>query len=74
MATVNLEEAKSSFAELLERAHAGEEVIIAKQGEPYARLSAVEARPRRKPGLLSGEVGDAFFEPLPPEELAAWER
>lgn len=28
---------------------------------------------RRRSGLLSGKLGDAFFEPLPPEELAAWE-
>jgi len=27
----------------------------------------------RTPGLLSGELGDAFFEPLPTEELQQWE-
>jgi prevent-host-death family protein len=73
MATVNLEEAQRTFADLLERAHAGEEVIIAKKGQPYARLSAVDGS-RRIPGLLKGEVGDAFFDPLPPEELSVWER
>ena len=27
----------------------------------------------RTPGLLKGELGDAFFEPLPEEELQQWE-
>jgi hypothetical protein len=27
----------------------------------------------RTPGLLSGKLGDAFFEPLPEEELQQWE-
>jgi hypothetical protein len=27
----------------------------------------------RSPGLLSGQLGDAFFEPLPEEELQQWE-
>ena len=38
-----------------------------------ARLKASQPKPvRRMPGLLQGKVGSAFFEPLPPEELAAW--
>jgi hypothetical protein len=27
----------------------------------------------RKPGFLKGQLGDAFFEPLPDTELDAWE-
>jgi hypothetical protein len=27
----------------------------------------------RTPGLLTGQIGDAFFEPLPEEELQQWE-
>lgn len=27
----------------------------------------------RTPGLLKGQLGDAFFEPLPEEELRQWE-
>jgi HTH-type transcriptional regulator / antitoxin HipB len=27
----------------------------------------------RSPGLLTGEIGNAFFEPLPEEELQQWE-
>lgn len=39
----------------------------------HARIESREPLQRRRPGILSGKVGDAFFEPLPPKELAAWE-
>jgi prevent-host-death family protein len=74
MMTVNVHEAKTHLSKLLERVHAGEEIIIAKNGEPYARLTPLAPPERRKPGLLSGTVGEAFFEPLPEGELDAWER
>ncbi len=74
MAVFNVHEAKTHLSRLLERAHAGEEVIIAKNGKPYARLCSLEPPALRRPGLLHGEVGEAFFEPLPEEELEAWER
>ena len=35
-------------------------------------LSKDIAQPRN-PGLLTGKLGDAFFEPLPEEELQQWE-
>lgn len=74
MTKFNVHAAKTHFSRLLERAHAGEEIVIAKNGEPYARLVPLESPPPRKPGLLKGRIEDAFFEPLPEEELAAWER
>ena len=73
---VNVHDAKTHFSKLLDRAHAGEEIILAKAGKPYARLVplAPDAGTVRKPGRLAGRrLPDAFFEPLPPEELAAWE-
>ncbi len=36
-------------------------------------LSQTEQKTERNPGLLKGQLGDAFFEPLPEEELKAWE-
>jgi prevent-host-death family protein len=71
---VNVHEAKTTLSQLLERAHAGEEIIIAKGGTPYARLVPLEAPRPRKAGLLKGKLDDAFFEPLPDAELRAWER
>lgn len=72
---VNVHEAKTHFSKLLEHAHAGEEIIIAKAGNPYARLMPLAPEPvARRPGRLPGRLGDEFFEPLPPEEQEAWER
>lgn len=73
MASFNVHEAKTHLSRLLERAHAGEVIVIAKGGKPYARLCPLEAVPPRPLGLLQGAIGDAFFEPLPEAELAAWE-
>jgi prevent-host-death family protein len=71
---VNVHEAKTHFSRLLEQAHAGQEIILAKAGKPYARLvPLVSEPPRRQPGRLAGKVGNAFFEPLSDEELDAWE-
>jgi prevent-host-death family protein len=73
MRTVNVHEAKTHLSKLLEQAHAGEEITLAKAGKPYARLVPLAASPaRRQPGGLAGKVDEAFFEPLPEEELDAW--
>lgn len=70
---VNVHEAKTHFSKLLEIAHAGEEIILAKAGKPYARLLPLAPEPgTRQPGRLKGKLGDAFFEPLPDEELDTW--
>ncbi len=74
MQTVNVHEAKTHFSKLLSRAHVGEEIIIAKAGKPYAKLVPLEPVTKRKPGIAKGAVTDAFFEPLPDEELNAWEK
>lgn len=73
-ATVNVHEAKTHLSRLLERVHAGEEIILAKSGKAYARLVPIrDEAPYRQPGRLKGHVGEAFFEPLPEAELRAWE-
>ena len=74
MAVINVHEAKTQFSKLLEKAHRGEVVVISKGGVPYARLCPLETVPARTPGLLAGTLGDAFFEPLSEDELAAWEK
>jgi prevent-host-death family protein len=71
---VNVHEAKIQLFRLLERAHAGEEVVIAKGGKPYARLCPLEAPPPRQPGFLKGSLGKPFFEPLSEDELKAWQK
>ena len=75
MVTVNVHEAKTHLSRLLKQVEAGEEVIIARNGKPAARLVSWEKRGKRKPGSMAGlfTVPDSFFDPLPEEELAAWE-
>ena len=71
---INVHDAKTQFSKLLEQAHAGQEIILAKAGKPYARMMplAPEASMRQR-GRVKGINDDAFFDPLPDEELAAWE-
>jgi len=74
---VNVHDAKTHFSKLLDRAHAGEEIILAKAGKPYARLVPLEKpKVERRLGRLKLKtpIPDGFFfDPLPEEELRAWE-
>ena len=73
MDTLNLYQAKTQLSKLVDRAAAGEEIIIAKAGKPLARLVPLApAKPVRRLGTLAGQVviGDDFDDPLP-EEIAA---
>lgn len=60
------------MSELLARVEAGEDVTIARNGTPVARLEPVGV-PRRRFGLMDFHVPDEFFDPLPEDELARWE-
>ena len=73
MRQVNIHEAKTQLSKLIAE---GEEVVIARYGEPVARL--VPIRPpaaKRVPGSARGQftVPNTFFEPLPDEILNAFE-
>jgi len=73
MRQVNIHEAKTHLSKLIAD---GEEVVIARYGEPVARL--VPIRPlaaRRVPGSARGKfkVPPEFFEPLPDEILDSFE-
>ena len=76
MITVNMHEAKTHFSKLIARVEAGEEIVIARDGAPVARLVAI--RPRiskrvagRDRGLFS--VPDDFDARLPEDILATFE-
>ena len=75
MVTVNVHEAKTNLSRLLAQVEAGEDVVIARNGKPVARL--VGYRPRGIPqfGAWKGRISidDRFFDPLPEKELALWE-
>jgi prevent-host-death family protein len=71
----NVYEAKTHLSQLLDRAAAGEEIVIARAGRPVARLVALAgpARERRRPGGWRGHVRMADdFDELPPEIEAAF--
>ncbi len=75
MKPVNIHEAKTRLSQLVAAAEAGEEVVIARSGKPVARLVPyAEAPVRRQFGAMKGRAAttDAFFEPLPEDELDAW--
>jgi prevent-host-death family protein len=74
--TVNLYEAKTKLSQLVERAAAGEEIVIAKAGRPLARLVPLARRTTPRPlGLYAGQVkvGPHFEDPLPESFLRAFE-
>jgi len=53
----------------------GEEVVIARGDKPVVRLTPIApAKKKRVFGAFKGqfELTDAFFEPLPDDELARW--
>lgn len=54
----NVHEAKTRFSELLDRAHEGEEIIIAKAGKPYARLVPIApaSAEARQAGAFRGRI------------------
>lgn len=77
METVNIHAAKTHLSRLVDAAAAGQEIIIARAGQPVARLvplaGAVEA-PRRTLGILAGrlQVPADFDAPLPDDVLRAF--
>lgn len=76
MSTVPIHFAKTHLSRLIERALAGEEIVIAHGRQPVVRLVPVEAPvARRSFGAMKGrvQVDASFFDPLPDEDLAAWE-
>lgn len=67
---INIHDAKTHLSRLVERAAAGDEIVIAKAGRPMARLVPLEVTPKpKKLGLLRGKlwVAPDFDAPLPPD-------
>ena len=75
--TVSLEDAEARLPALVERAAAGEEIVIEKAGKPRARLVSVpEAQAKsRSGGFLRGQIriGEDFNDPLPKDIMRAFD-
>jgi prevent-host-death family protein len=70
--TINLYDAKTNLSKLVDRAAAGEEIVIAKAGKPKAKLVPLDAP--RKERRIGGQnllgvtyMADDWDGPLPPE-------
>ena len=75
METVSIRMAKARFSELVERAAAGEEIVITRRGRPVARLVPLGPLPGpRQFGRMKGliNIAEDFDAPLPPEVLESF--
>jgi prevent-host-death family protein len=72
MHVANIHEAKTNLSRLIDRAEAGEEIVIARAGKPVVRMIAYrEATPKRTPGAWKGKVKmSRDFDKLPDSILA----
>jgi prevent-host-death family protein len=72
---LNISQAKATFSAVVERAAAGESIIITKMGKPVAKVSAIE--PTQKKPLWGAMAGHDFkiaddFDELPDEIARAF--
>ena len=77
METVTIHTAKTTLSQLIARVEAGEEIVLARGTHPVAKLVPLHpTRSQRQFGAMRGKVSVAasFFDPLPADELAAWEQ
>jgi len=75
---VNVHQAKTHLSRLIDEAHAGETIVLAKAGKPWARLMPLAPPvPQRIPGRLRSRgplsQPDLLLEPMDPGELESWE-
>ena len=76
MAEIKIHAAKTNLSKLIARAQAGEDIVILNGNRPVARLVPVaKSAATRRFGAYKGQlaVPESFFDPLPDEELKAWE-
>jgi prevent-host-death family protein len=79
MTTVTIHQAKTNLSKLIERAQAGEEIIIAKGKKAVVRLVPLKYRTGKRglAGIMKDKWPDLpdsfFFDPLPEDELRMWE-
>ncbi|CAN5688999.1 type II toxin-antitoxin system prevent-host-death family antitoxin [soil metagenome] len=77
MITATIFEAKTNLSDLVKKAQRGETVIITsgRDKTPVARLEALQPVGKKRLGVLDTPrfvLTEAFFEPLPEEELSLW--
>ena len=76
METVNIYEAKTRLSQLVDKAVAGEDVVVSRNGKPLVRITRLsEGKRRVKFGVLKGKltIPPDFDEPLPARIVALFE-
>lgn len=76
MESVNIYDAKTRLSQLVDKAAAGEDVVVSRNGKPLVRITRLEVPKRRiKFGLLKGKltVPADFDAPLPEDVVAGFE-
>lgn len=77
MIRLNIHEAKTHLSRYLARLKAGETILLCRRNEPIAEIRALTPeRVERRPFGLAAEifaVPALLFEPLPEEEIEAFE-
>lgn len=78
MRIVNVHQAKTHLSRLIDEAHAGETIVLAKAGKPWARLMPLAPpAPQRIPGRLRSRGAlrqpDLLLEPLDASEQELWD-
>lgn len=76
METVNIYDAKTRLSQLVDKAAAGEDVVVSRNGKPLVRITQLQAPKRRiRFGLLKGKltVPSDFDAPLADDVLAGFE-
>jgi prevent-host-death family protein len=76
VASVNIYDAKTRLSQLVDKAAAGEDVVVSRNGKPLVRITRLEGTKRPiKFGLLKGRltVPRDFDAPLPEATLAGFE-
>jgi prevent-host-death family protein len=77
MQQFNIYEAKTQLSKLVEQAHNGETIIIAKSGKPWAKIIPFDAPKKQfKFGTMKGKItiSDDFNAPLPEDVLDLFEK
>ena len=75
MAVYKIHQAKTHLSRLIAQVENGAEIVIARNGDPVARLVPFNRPGVRRFGALAARItlDDSFFDPLPEDEIAAWE-
>ena len=73
MPVYKIHQAKTHLSWLIAQVASGAEIIITRNGDPVARMVPLSRSAVRRFGAMAGRIAlpDAFFDPLPEDELTA---